>query len=305
MTDVVTQEAEQVDGAAEDHDITQGDVEVSGDQPKMDEDEESGDPEGDDPEADPAEGDDEYEDIERDGKSYKLPKALKADLLRMDDYTRKTMAHAENVKAFEARVQGFDAATKVVEKGRIDLAQVNERLSALQELTPDDWREIDRMDRANGTRKYDELQREMLALPNKAAEITKTLEAEGQKAAEAQRELTVKRQGDAEAILQREISGWSPEVGAKLADFIQTKYGVTTADAGTAKFDAALVKMAHAAQRLDALEAKNATAKKAADVTKNPPPKVAKRAAPGESLETLSAAEFAKRRNAQLAKKYT
>lgn len=263
--------------------------------------------EGDETEGEGDEGsqDDELEDFEEDGKTYKVPKDLKGHLLRNQDYTRKTQSLAEERKAFEQRVAGFDASSKAVGEHQIALAKVNERLSALQELTPDDWAEIDRRDRQAGTRKYDELQRELLTLPNRANEIKTNLDAEGRKAAEAQRELTVKRQGDAEAILQREISGWGPEKGAKLASFIQAEYGVSPADAGTAKFDAALVKMAHAAQELKALKAKNATVKTAADLTKNPPPKIAKRGAPADSLEQLSAAEFAKRRNAQLAKRYT
>lgn len=307
MTDVTNQGGEPIefiddaaDGVADDQATDQVNDQAEGDDQSGNEGEDADGTEGD----DEGSQDDELEDFEENGRTYKVPKDLKGHLLRNQDYTRKTQDLAEQRKAFEARVSGFDAAAQAVDKGRLELAKVNERLEALRELTPDDWREIDRMDRANGTRKYDELQRELTALPNQAAAITKTLEAEGQKAAEAQRELTVKRQGDAEAILQRDISGWGPEVGAKLADFIQSKYGVSTADAGTAKFDAALVKMAHAASQWDAHQQKQATQKKAQDVTKHTPPQTAKKGAPPARLEELSAAEFAKRRNAQLAKRY-
>lgn len=304
MTDVTTQ-GEPIefldgpaDGVADDQNTDQVNDQADDDNQAEQDDQSEGGEEGEE-----GSQDDEYEDFEEDGKIYKVPKDLKGHLLRNQDYTRKTQDLSEQRKAFEARVAEFDTSAQAVSRHHVELAKVSDRLEALRDLTQDDWREIDRLDRVNGTRQYDELQRELLSLPDKVAQINQTLEAEGRKAAEAKRELTAKRQGDAEAILQRDISGWGPELGAKLSSFVQSKYGIGVEDAGTAKFDAALIKMAHAAQQWDAHQQKTATRQKAENATKNPPPATAKRSAPPAALHELSPAEFAKRRNAQIAQR--
>src|SRR5215204_3179929 len=54
----------------------------------------------------------ELEEIERNGKKYKIPTALKSELLMQQDYTRKTQEVAEQRRAIEAEQQALEERTK-------------------------------------------------------------------------------------------------------------------------------------------------------------------------------------------------
>lgn len=250
--------------------------------------------------------DDDLEDFEEDGKTYKVPKDLKGHLLRNQDYTRKTQALAEQRKALEAEIAKVQSDNEEIADAKISLRQVQSRQKALEDLTEADWSQIRAMDAQDGGNRYDKLQREFLTLPREADRIKQTLDQKVSEASRKQQEISAKQVEEGQAILARDIPGWGPELGAKLVKFVKDEFGVDESNPkhSAAFMDPALVKMAHAAFKAKESQRKTATAQKAQNATQNPPPKTAKSAAPVTGLsDNLSAAEWAKRRNEEVAKR--
>ena len=80
--------------------------------------------------------DDGTEDLEFNQKSYKLPKDIAEAVRSMrKDYTEKTMAVAEQRKAFEAKMQFAEAFTADIAK----LEAVNQRLAEFEQV---DWNRL-------------------------------------------------------------------------------------------------------------------------------------------------------------------
>lgn len=251
-------------------------------------------------------GDDEadYEEIERGDKRYKVHKDLKADLMRQDDYTRKTQAHSQEVARFEERVRAFETASEESLKASVEVKAIKDRLDAINALTEDDWSTLRRLDHQNGTDETMRLMRELQHLPQKLAEAENTSKAMREAVLKEQSEIQTKQLEQGQAILARDIPGWGPELGNKLTEFAMREYGVTPEKDSAAFMSPAIVKMAHDLFRLKEAQRKTTQAAKAKEATKNPPPKVAKSAAPVTGLsDDLSAEEWARRRNEQVAKR--
>ena len=268
------------------------------------------DAEGDDPDADDGEEgsqtEDELEDYEEGGKTYKVHKDLKGHLLRESDYTKKTQALAAERKALEAEVIKVKEDDAAVFETRIALKQIQDRMDDLSKLTAQDWNYIRQLDAQNGTSKYDELQREFLTLPRKADETKAQLDQKSSEAVQRQQAILAKRAEEGFAILERDIPGWGPELGNKLVSFVKSEYGVDESDPAMSQafMNPALVKLAHDAFKAKQATRKAATTRKAEDATKNTPPRTASRAAPIAGLrDDLPTDEWARRRNAELAKK--
>lgn len=251
-------------------------------------------------------GDDEadYEEIERGDKRYKVHKDLKADLMRQDDYTRKTQAHSQEVARFEERVRAFETASEESLKASVEAKAIKDRLDAINALTEDDWSTLRRLDHQNGTDETMRLMRELQHLPQKLSEAENTSKAMREAVLKEQSEIQTKQLEQGQAILARDIPGWGPELGNKLTEFAMREYGVTPEKDSAAFMSPAIVKMAHDLFRLKEAQRKTTQATKAKEATKNPPPKVAKSAAPVTGLsDDLSAEEWARRRNEQVAKR--
>ena len=90
--------------------------------------------------------DDEFEDIEWDGKSFKAPKGVKDGILMQSDYTKKTQAVSERMKALEARSAELDQQAEVTEeelRDRAVMLGVNARLDEYKNV---DWAQLWRTD---------------------------------------------------------------------------------------------------------------------------------------------------------------
>ena len=256
-------------------------------------------------ESEDASQDDETEEVERNGKKYRIPKDLKDDLLRQDDYTRKTQEVAESRRALEAERVKMNETNEAVETAKFDLRGVQSRLADLQALTEQDWYAVRQMDARDGTNRYDALQREFLTLPHKEAEIKKTLDTKLGEVTQAQQEIIAKRVSEGQAVLARDIPGWGPELGAKLVDFVKSEYGIDEKRHGDAFMDPALVKMAHAAYAAKEASRKQAAQRQGQRVESlKPIPQARAGSGPIKGLDDrLSGEEWIKRREKQLARK--
>lgn len=240
---------------------------------------------------------DEYEEVERGDKKYRVPKALKPELMMEADYRRKTQALADQVRAAEAEITAFKGAVKEIDETKFELHAVQKRVADIQALTEQDWLAIRQMDARDGTNRYDALQREFLTLPRKAEELKTTLETKENEAVSKQREITAKRVEEGQAILSRDIPGWGPELGAKLVSFVKSEFGIDEQRHGEAFMDPALVKLAHAAYQAKQSERKNSVLKTAEAASKVTPIKPSRGgAAPKAGLhDGLSTEEWMKR----------
>lgn len=251
------------------------------------------------------EEDEEFEEVERGDKKYRIPKALKPDLLREDDYRRKTMSLADDRRAFEAERVKSKEDNEAIEEARFAHRAVQKRLSDLQALQPNDWETIRHMDARDGTDRYNQLQREFLTLPRQADESKRTLDSKVQEVADAEQATLATRVSEGQAILQRDIPGWGPELGAKLTDFVKADYGITEQAHGRAFMDPAMVKLAHAAYQAKQSQRKQTVLKTAENATKVQPVKPTRGGAiPSAGLDDrLSTAEWMKRDRELTAKK--
>lgn len=255
-------------------------------------------------EAENAEPDDDYEEVERGDKRYKIPKALKDELMMDADYRRKTQAHAEEVRRFEERAKTFDAASEEHLAAAIEVKSFKDRLAAINDLTDADWGQLQAMDRQDGGDRYNRLMRELSTLPSKLADAEGKSKAMREAVLKEQSDIQTKQLEQGQAILARDIPGWGPELGAKLTQFVSSEFGITPEKHSKAFEDPALVKLAHAAYKAKEAQRKAATAKKVESAVQNPPPKTANRAAPATGLGgNLSTEEWVRRRNEQAAKK--
>lgn len=122
-------EGEPVEGAPEEGVET----EATADQPEVDED---GNP------VEPEEPPEETEEVEHEGKTYAVPKALVARIMKDADYTQKTQAVAEQRRALESRqaeINQTAAAQAQTFENRVQLAQLDAALDQYKSLNWTDY----------------------------------------------------------------------------------------------------------------------------------------------------------------------
>jgi len=293
MTDTFDQvDTEEVDAVEPDQDEDQ----------VTDQAEDEGDESDDEGSQDP---EDELEEIERDGKKYRVSKALKDDLLRHADYTRKTQEAAAKNREADARIAAFDTATKEIDDKAFELKAVDKRLADLEALSHQDWQEILRLDQASGTSNYDRLNREFQMLPRQREGLAGQLKAKADEVLQAKQQTLAKRWEEGQAVLARDIKGWGPELAEKLVKTATTDFGFTEQEARSLD-DPRWIKVFHEAHQFREQARKSQTVQNAAKASAiKPIGSVKGNAAPKSGLsDDLPSAEWFKReREKTLARK--
>lgn len=245
----------------------------------------------------------ELEEVEHDGKSYKIPKPLKGALLMQADYTRKTQEVAEQRRQHEERVKAFEAGQRIHAEHLSDFARVVAYNDAIAQFEKADWPQI----RANNPQLYNDLwfqyqqtkesrDKAVLALQRSVAERNSN----------AQRE-SATRIEEARAALARDITDWSPDLAGKLNQFA-VSLGFTPEEVGQVT-DPRIVKLLHAAWAGNQAKLTQAAAKKAASVESAKPLSTVGGASPGKVKATetasdkLSTDEWLRRRNSEIKQK--
>lgn len=249
--------------------------------------------------------DEEYEEVERNGKKYRIPKDLTPELLRQDDYTRKTQAVAEERRALEAERLAFKGVEKEIDDKAFELKSLDRRMTDLTSLSHEDWAQIRQMDVANGTDNYERLNRELLSLPRQKDALAAELKAKSDEAVNAQKAILSKRYDEGQAVLARDIPGWGPELGAKLVDFVEKGFGLTAQELGESLMDPRVIKVIHAAYKAQATAQKAQTVASAAKASAVKPITSVKGAVtPKQGLrDDMPADDWIKARERQLARK--
>ncbi len=242
------------------------------------------------------------EEVEHEGKKYKIPKPLKGALLMQADYTRKTQELAEQRRAHEDAQKQFTERQKLELEFTSDFARVVGLNDAIAQFEKADWPQI----RANNPALYDQLwfqYQQTREARDKAAAALQGKIAE--RNSSAQRE-SATRLEQARTTIARDIPNWSLELAGKLNEFAQTQG--FTADELRQVSDPRLVKLLHAAwQGQMAQTAAAATAK--ARQTEQVKPLKTVGANTGNTVratdsasDRLSMDEWLRRRNQQLRK---
>lgn len=230
VADLLDDETEQLDQGQ----LTAGDEEVQPDEPESQ-------TEGD--------GQDDAEEVEFEGKAYKVPKELKYALLRTADYTQKTQAVADQRKAVEERAQLLDQRERVMGMAfdkAVELREVQNRLAQFDQI---DWRSLAQNDPAQATQlniAYQQLQREA---QKKYGELQQ-VQAASQQLTETQRQQML---ADAEKDLKARLPSFNAEVAAQIK-VAAREYGITDQELN-AVMDPRYVHVLHDAMKWRALQA--------------------------------------------------
>jgi len=248
-------------------------------------------------EGDQVEAVEETEEVDwEDGKKYAVPKALKDALLRQADYTRKTQEVAAQRKELEGRQEAIRQHAEwqqanIKEYARLEA--ITDRLSQFQGVN---WAQLNQDDPVRAQALFIEKSN----LEGAQRELREGLTQKQQQALWMQQQETAKQLQEGRAAIAKAIPNFTPELAKSLKDH-GTSYGYT-ADELNAVVDPRAVQVLH-----DAYLWRQYQSKQRAAVAPKPAPQAEpvrqvtgrKPTQPG-LRDDLSAAEWVKRRNAQL-----
>ncbi len=163
---------------------------------------------------DPDEVEEELEGVKLRGRKEALER-LKAERLMQQDYTRKTMSHAEERKAFEAEREQFGELRKTadqVEAERFQLKALDTRVQQLRQLN---FAAVSQQNPELAQQLRDEL----IQLQGIRPQLSDSITQKQQQMQLAQQRDNAKLFSDAQSFLMRELKDWSPAKDAELESY--------------------------------------------------------------------------------------
>lgn len=167
------------------------------------------------PEPEESEEDDDLEDVEIDGKTYKVPRDA---AFRQADYTRKTMEVAERRKELDAAIERIGETSKQETEALQRVAYVDAQLAQFRDI---DWALWDQQNPVEANRARWQLTE--LQNMRKEAEGAYT-QAQQNSQIVAQQE-AAKRVEEGHKVLAERIPGWNKDKATAILDFGQKTYG--------------------------------------------------------------------------------
>jgi hypothetical protein len=238
-------------------------------------------------------------DVEYEGKVHKLPPELKDALLRTADYTRKTQEVAELRKAAEARQAEADKAYQTSQDVIEARAIIHNVDSQLKQYESVNWQQLENEDPMAAMSHW----RQFQMLKEQRGQVAQYLDKTQAEMSEKLAQETDKRLRETRAFAEKEIPGWTPEVDVKIVGFAEKDLGFTREQLLNS-LSPAVYKTLHLAMIGAEAIKRTTTPPKQQQQAAQPLTKVTARANPVAGLDDrLSADEWLKRRNAQLAKK--
>jgi hypothetical protein len=252
------------------------------------------------------------EELDIHGHKVKLPKSaaekLAAERLMQADYTRKTQELADTRKAFEAERSQLQQADAEVLTARANLNIIDRQIAEFGKVNFSAW-----MQQATAAYDEDEKARCQAAfmqyqnLKDAKAQTQNYLSAYQQDQTLKQQQETAKLREQAAAEISREIPDWSPAKAAAMREATTKSYGYSDDDIGSLlDTDARAVRLVRDALAWRDHQTKT---KKAQAIQKQQEVQPAATASsrgnpvpPGKLDDRLSAEEWTRRRNAQIAK---
>ena len=251
-------------------------------------------------ESDESEGseDDDSEDVELEGKTYKVPKAIKSAVMMHADYTKKTQELADQRRNFEADRGEFVKHAQQQQALLQETAKVVALDDQIEQYRQVDWYSLSEQDPV----KAQQLRFQLDQLKDAREQMARGVSQKEQQLALEAQQLIAKRIEESESVLKRDIKEWSPDLDNKLQQFAVDKFGFARDDAFNAKADHRLIKLLHLAYVGDQLLQKQASQKPKADIK---PIKTVKSSSTKTMKDPtkMSDAEFAKWRREQIKKR--
>lgn len=272
-----------------------------GSEPAEDQGDDDTDPTGDADEGDDegSEGgeDDDQEEIEYEGKAYKLPKELKGALLRHSDYTQKTQALSEARKAFETEQASHVEMTKALRSQIGTVTALENRVEQFKNL---DWEAL----KAADIDRYRELRDSYMETRDQLESARGDLDKAENEHREKERQADATRLRETEAALadpKTGIPGWGPKVFQELVSFAGTQ-GISATDLRQAS--AGEWKILHLASLGAKAQQQQQRVQRHKQVQQTQPAAETKGRAPSQGLSGVKdTGEWMRRRNAQVAKR--
>lgn len=196
-----------------------------------------------------SDSEDDGEEVEFEGKAYKVPKGIKEALLRQADYTKKTQEVAEQRKAVEERAQALEQQQRVMAQTfdkAVEFREAQKRLTQFEQI---DWYTLAQNDPTQATQlniAYQQAQRDAQA---KYGEW-KQAEQQTQQLSEQNRQQMLAK---AEQELKTRLPDFSPKVAEKITKAAK-EYGITDQELN-ALIDPRYVHVLHDAMKWRALQA--------------------------------------------------
>lgn len=239
---------------------------------------------------------DDSEEVEHEGKKYRIPKELKPALMMNADYTRKTQELADLRRSAEAeRTQYQQANAQHVQA----LAMVHSIDQQLKQFEQVNWNQLSDQDPVQAQKLWMQFQ----GLKDSRQQIVgQVQQMEQQRAFETQRD-TAKRIEEGQAILKRDIPNWSPETAKQVSEFAAKEFGFQPNELNSI-IDPRVVKVLHSAMlgaQLVKKQQDNASSKSQPEA--RPVPKVSGNNAPARrDMNAMPIGDWMKARNDQLRK---
>lgn len=171
--------------------------------------------------AEDGEEEDGTEEVDYEGKQYKLPKELKEALLRQRDYTQKTMEVAEQRRAAEIVKQQADQTLQFVadfQNEYFELVNADKQIAELKGL---DWNGIIEQDPQLAMK----LQNKLNLLINQKDELKYKIDTIQHDLSEKRAQEHARILQDGHNTLKRIIPGWNDETMRQVGEYAFSRYG--------------------------------------------------------------------------------
>ena len=247
-------------------------------------------------EAEP-EPEDETTEIVKDGKAYKVPAALKDEILMHADYTRKTQEVAELRKTVEATLQQVQQVTQLEQHAAIAIGTIDAQIADFNTIDWDAWEDTDPIAAQRAWRQFGQLKE------SRGAALNQYQHAQQQRSLVQQQETArLVEQGQRE--LAASIPEWGPEKATALLTHANKAYGFAPEELNGIT-DPRMIKVLNDAYQFRRASEKQQTVKKVeAQQAFKPAAKVATgKTAPRGLDDRLSAEAWAKEFTARRAKR--
>jgi hypothetical protein len=241
--------------------------------------------------------DEDWDEVEYEGKQYKVPKDLKDAVLRQADYTRKTQEVAEQRRALEAQQVQFQQAAQIQAQLQQEYAQVATLQSRLAQYEGVDWTRFSEDDPVAAQKAFFEYTKLKDAVIGAQSQLQQRQHA----LVEEHRAYRDKLIQEGRQALARDIKGWSPELGEELVKYA-TSQGIGEVEVRSTVSPAHL-KILNKARLYDQLMAKASAKSKPVAPQAEPAPTVQGRSVSTVNPSRMSTDEWMRWRNKQVAKR--
>lgn len=200
------------------------------------------------------EGSDDSEEIEFEGKAYKVPKELKGALLRQSDYTQKTQEVAEQRRAVEERAQALQMQERLMSQTleqRVELHSLQKQIAQFEQI---DWQSLADTDPVQATKlniQYQQLQRQA---GMKYQELQQAQAQNDQLTANQRQQMLVQAQSDLKARIPEFNDPKTAEAVSQKIKTTAREYGISPQELD-AIIDPRYVHVLHDAMKWRSLQA--------------------------------------------------